>query len=97
METKQDWARLIEDYFSSGLTQKSFCLGQKVDLEQFKWRLRQYRKGAVPVGGFVRLPVAVPAATPSSVELHLPGGLFLRFPGDVGPGYLREFIAGLGS
>ena len=97
MNTKHDWVRLISDYHASGLTQKEFCLQQRVDLEQFKWRLRLSRKETKPTGDFVQLSVAAPISGLPEVELHFPNGLFLRFSGDVRPDYLRDLLAGLRS
>jgi hypothetical protein len=97
MKEKPNWSVLIEAYNTSGLTQREFCLQKKIDLEQFKWRLRLSRREANVGGDFLQMSVAASVQSPPVVELHFPSGLFLRFSGEVGPAYLRELITGLRS
>ena len=81
----------------SGLTQREFCQGRCIALATFKHHRYLERKTSAPSSpaGFSRLSFPPPVPSAVAVELHLPGGLFLRFAGDPAPGYLRELIAGL--
>ncbi len=94
MKEKRDWPATFAVFEVSGLTQREFCRLHGIVLASFKHQLYLRRKAPAPAG-FSRLSVSRPAPAPATVELHLPGGLFLRFSGDVGPGYLRELVTGL--
>ena len=94
MKEKRDWRSVLDAFEVSGLTQPEFCRRHNIVLATFKHHRYLLRKTAAPAG-FSQLSVSAPGPVPAVVELHFPDGLFLRFAGDVGTGYLRDLIAGL--
>ena len=92
MKEKRDWQSVLDAFEVSGLTQSEFCRRHDIVLATFKHHRYLLRKSGA---GFSQLSVSAPGPVPAAVELHFPDGLFLRFAGDVGTGYLRELITGL--
>lgn len=79
---RSDWARILRQFETSGLSGQEFCRRQKLSLSSFqRWRSRLK---SAEVAKFVELvPAEQTPATASawSLEIALPNGVELRFRG----------------
>ena len=87
-----EWERLLDEYLSSGLTQKAFARREGVNLHTLVARLgrRRKRAGSHRQNQPVRFQeVALSASAAAGLEAHLPDGLVLK--GD-SPRALAELV-----
>ena len=84
---------LVEEWQSSGQTQKSFCAEQGISVSVFAYWLRRYRDQVHVVdrpASFVPIqPVSTPA---NALEVELATGTILRFAQIVPVGYLKSLL-----
>jgi hypothetical protein len=97
---EQHWRHLIDQWQSSGLSVRAFCLRQRLAIPSFyAWRrtLRQRDGSACPVTPPVTfLPVHVrhdDCDAPPPLELVLANGRRLRIPPGFDPNALRALLA----
>lgn len=98
--TRNQWAELIEEFESSGLTQAAFASQKGVKLPTlrswvYKLRTEQPLDSSAPE----LLPVRLLEPERSSrelLELEFPSGHRLRFPAGTAPSYLAALVASLG-
>ena len=88
---KIDWARHIEAWQGSGLSQAAYCRQQGLSAAYFSQRLRAYRAAPV-VSAQALIPVRVEAAAPAvgSLLLHCGQDQRLEMPASVSPRWLAE-------
>ena len=80
------WAKRIDQWRGSGVTQREFCARRGLAVSTFQWWRRRLT-AAVPRSdavraSFVALPVTPPQPTTSVVEVELRSGTRLRFEGE---------------
>jgi len=94
---KTDWARYIEAWQGSGLSQAAYCRQQGLSAAYFSQRLRAYRAAPV-VSAPALIPVRVEPAVSAgeSVVLHWGQGQRLELPAAVSPRWLAELLQCLG-
>ena len=81
---RDEWRKIVDEYLTSDMTQKSFCEQHEVSLPRFVYYHSQFRREKDPQTvkpGFV--PVKIPqhekAATTSEIKLSLPNGFQCSF------------------
>lgn len=76
----KEWARLVREYEKSGLTQRVFAAREGVNLHTFvAWLGRQRKAGTLVEKKPVEFhEVALGAARPALLEIHLPDGVVLK-------------------
>lgn len=94
---KNDWARHIEAWQESGLSQAAYCRQHGLSAAYFSQRLRAHRAEPV-VGGPALIPVRVEAAgsVAETLVLHRVEGQRLEIPASVSPRWLAELLQCLG-
>lgn len=80
------WAKRIEEWMGSGVTQREFCAKRGLAVSTFRWWRRRVT-AAVPRpdaahASFVALPVTPLQSPASVVEVELRSGTRLRFEGE---------------
>ena len=102
---REEWKQLIEEYRSSGLTQKEFAAQKDISLSSLLYWL--YKRSKLESKFDVKsapafLPVevvasAAPKARPGTLlEARLPSGVVVRFGVGTDTRYLAELLAALG-
>ncbi len=94
-EARQHMFAMIEQWRTSGLSQKAFCEQQSIRYYVFHYWYKRYRLDQSGTGknnsAFVKLQIAKPISA-SSVEIHFPGGIRLLFHEPVSSDYLKALI-----
>jgi hypothetical protein len=95
-DQRQQMFSLIEQWRTSGLTQKAFCEQQSIRYYVFyywykRYKMRQSGEGD-SVGSFVQLQVAKPSSS-GGVEINYPGGIRIFFHEPVSSSYLKALIS----
>lgn len=72
---------LISAWRSSGVSKKDFCASSNINLHTFTYWLAKERVAAVS-GGFIELSGTSPIFP---LDLHFPGGAFVRLSGSLSP------------
>lgn len=97
--TEADMFPLIEQWQSSGQTQKAFCAAHDISVPVLAYWLRRYRDHHANLSdesdGFVPVRVAAPRSPecrPIAIEVALPSGAVLRFGQVVPVGYLKALL-----
>ena len=95
---KTDWARHIEAWQGSGLSQAAYCRQQGLSTAYFSQRLRAGRAAAAVGVGPALIPVRVEPAVSAGepVVLHSGQGQRLAMPASVSPRWLAELLQCLG-
>jgi transposase-like protein len=92
--TEADMFPLIEQWQSSGQTQKAFCAAHDISVSVLAYWLRRYRDHHADLSdesaGFVA--VRVSASGSFAIEVALPSGVVLRFGQIVPVGYLKSLL-----
>lgn len=92
--TEEEMFPLVEQWQSSGQTQKAFCTEQDISISIFTYWLRRYRDQAntpeAQESGFVSVCLADPRA--AALELALPSGAVLRFAQMIPLSYLKALL-----
>ena len=95
-EARQQMFSLIEQWQTSGLTQKAFCEQHGIRYYVFHYWYKRYRmqQSVLPdnAGSFVKLQVAKPSSY-GLVEINYPGGVRLVFHEPVSSGYLKALVS----
>jgi hypothetical protein len=105
MQQKSDhWRKVIQAYIRSGQSGAAFCRHGKINIYQFRWWQRRFRKDEAKSlqpkpGNFLRL---IPDAEPqpdhkSDIRLYLPNGIRIEVGPGCDPGVLRNVIAAIQS
>jgi hypothetical protein len=95
-ETRQQMFSLIEQWRTSGLTQKAFCEQRSLRYYVFHYWYKRYKMQQSDVddnaGSFVKLQVekSSPAAP---VEINFPGGIRIIFHEPVSSSYLKALVS----
>ena len=92
----QAWRELIENWKTSGLTQKAFCAQQSIAYSGFHYWFKKFREDkSVPVSGpgFIPVSVTSPPDRTSSIELVMPDGRRINFHDGVDVQFLRALLA----
>ena len=94
---RQEMVEMIDRWKQSGLSQKSFCEKEQIPFHKFYYWLRRsglQKQGPKKTGstGFVKLKIKE-AVAPSSIEVHLPGGVHLFFHAPVSAEYLKTLLS----
>lgn len=80
------WAKLIDQWRVSGVTQREFCARRGLAVSTFQWWRRRVTAAAprpdAVRASFVALPVTPPQLPTSVVEVELRSGTRLRFEGE---------------
>ena len=105
----EEWPKLIEQYETSGQTQKEFCADRDLPFNTFQYWLYRRSKKVRSVSGSTPefLPVEVvrsaapegaatkTRATEPAVEIELPSGVQVRLSSSVSASFVGELIAAL--
>ncbi len=95
-EVRQQMFALIEQWLTSGLTQKAFCEQHSIRYYVFHYWYKRYRMQQSGMQdnatSFVKLQVAKPSHA-GSVEINFPGGIRLVFHEPVSSSYLKALIS----
>ena len=87
---------LIEQWHTSGLTQKAFCEQHSVRYYVFHYWYKRYRmqhsEAGETAGSFVKLQVARPSLA-GGVEINYPGGVRIIFHEAVSSSYLKALVS----
>jgi hypothetical protein len=98
-KTSQDWRALIENWKTSGLTQKAFCAQQCIAYSGFHYWFKKFREDkslAISGLGFIPVNVTSPGLErdrASSIELVMPDGRRINFHDGVDAEFLRALLA----
>ena len=94
---KYDWAKHIEAWEQSGLSQAAYCRRERLSAVYFSQRLRAHRE-AFGVGRQALIPVRVeaPPGSTGCLVLHWGQGGQLNLPTSVSPRWLAELLQCLG-
>lgn len=97
--TEAEMFPLVEQWQSSGQTQKVFCATHDISVSVLAYWLRRYRDRYTdssdqadcrPEAGFVAVQMAT--SNPTALEVSLPSGVVLRFGQVVPVGYLKALL-----
>lgn len=97
VRTSAEMFPLIEEWESSGLPQKEFCIDRRIKPHIFWYWLRQYRDSkqhpGKEAGGFIPVEVEGPATPAVLAEIIYPDGTRLVFKERVSLAVLRELVS----
>jgi len=102
-----EWMKLLEEYATSGLSQKEFVAKHELSFSTFQYWLYRKSKGLRAESGssaqFVPVEVvpspalqaraAEPVVAGGLIELELPTGLRVRLPAGTTPRFLGDVLA----
>ena len=98
IRTEKEMFPLVEEWLTSGLTQKEFGQRNGLALHIMPYWVARYRKVHGPTQptpatatGFVQL--STPQATVSPMEVALPSGAVIRFSSLIPVSYLQELLS----
>ncbi len=95
-EVRQQMFAMIEQWHTSGLTQKAFCEQRAIRYYVFHYWYKRYRlqqDGAENnTGSFVKLQVVKPSSG-GPIEINFPGGIRILFHEPVSSNYLKSLIS----
>jgi hypothetical protein len=94
-QAREQMFKLIEQWHTSGLTQKAFCEQQSLKFHTFYYWYKCYRRQDKVEGdtsSFVRLQIGKPSVA-GSVEINYPGGIRLIFHEPVSSNYLKALLS----
>ena len=95
-ETRQQMFAMIEQWLTSGLTQKAFCEQHSIRYYVFHYWYKRYRMQQSGIQdnatSFVKLQVAKPSPS-GAVEINFPGGIRILFHEPVSSNYLKALIS----
>ena len=98
-EKKSYWARHVEGWRRSGLSQRAYCMRHGLRLKSFCYWRRKERAGAEDIS-FVSVPV-MPVARSAGARVHLVVAIGDAYRIEVGDGFdpatLRTLLSVLGS
>ncbi|RPI72868.1 MAG: hypothetical protein EHM45_21595 [Desulfobacteraceae bacterium] len=103
MRTKSDhWQKTIQAHIKSGLSAAAFCRQRKINIYQFRWWQRRFRKDETKSlktkpGDFLRL---MPDSEPqrdrkSGIQLYFPNGIRVEIEPGFDPAALRNVMAAI--
>jgi transposase-like protein len=97
--TREDVARLLHSYDSSGLTQADFARGNRISISTLRYWLRRRRdEGPVRTSAPALIPVTLRptlGAVSARIEVALANGRTLRLPIDTDAGRVADLAAAL--
>lgn len=90
------WAKRVEAWERSGLSQRAWCMAEGVSLSTFHcWRQRPAKEGpSESVPSFMPLRLE-PEATTASIEVRLRSGTQIRFEGEAALRAVEPLLRGL--
>ncbi len=95
-EGRQQMFSMIEQWRTSGLTQKAFCQQRSIRYYVFHYWYKRYKIQQSGVednaGSFVKLQVAKPSSS-GGVEINFPGGIRILFHEPVSSNYLKALVS----
>lgn len=95
-ERRQQMFAMIEQWRTSGLTQKAFCEQRSIRYYVFHYWYKRYKMQQSGVddnaGSFVKLQVAKPSSS-GGVEINFPGGIRIIFHEPVSSSYLKALVS----
>lgn len=95
-EGRQQMFSMIEQWRTSGLTQKAFCEQRSIRYYVFHYWYKRYKMQQSGVddnaGSFVKLQVATPSSS-GGVEINFPGGIRILFHEPVSSNYLKALVS----
>lgn len=93
----QRWVERLERFAARNQTVAAFCAAEGVSQSNFYlWRRRLTTTDLVPAEtGPTVVPLHVTPAPAAPIELALPSGTIVRFPGDARPELLVAILRGL--
>lgn len=95
-ETRVQMFSMIEQWRTSGLTQKAFCEQRSIRYYVFHYWYKRYKMQQSGVadnaGSFVKLQVAKPSSS-GGVEINFPGGIRILFHEPVSSNYLKALVS----
>lgn len=105
MRTKSDhWQKIIQAHTKSGLSAAAFCRKKKINIYQFRWWQRRFRKDELKAskpgaGDFLRLmpDSELRLDRPAGIHLCLPNGIRILVEPGFDPATLRNVIATIQS
>lgn len=87
---------MIEQWRTSGLTQKAFCEQRSIRYYVFHYWYKRYKMQQSDVddnvASFVKLQVAKPSSS-GGVEINFPGGIRILFHEPVSSNYLKALVS----
>ena len=91
------WAERLERFAASKQTVAAFCAAEGVSTANFYlWRRRLTQPASAPEGaGLSVVPPRITPAAATPIELALPSGTVVRFPGDTRAELLVAVLRGL--
>ena len=92
--TEEAMFPLVEQWQSSGQTQKAFCGEHDISVSVFAYWLRRYRdqQDSLDAGQAGFVPVRMDVSAPAALEVALPSGAVLRFTQVVPLSYLKALL-----
>ncbi len=95
-EIREQMFSMIEQWRTSGLTQKAFCEQRSIRYYVFHYWYKRYKMQQSGVednaGSFVKLQVAKPSSA-APVEINFPGGIRILFHEPVSSNYLKALVS----
>jgi hypothetical protein len=96
-QMREERQRVMYSYISqwkeSGLSQKQYCLENKISSSNFFYWYKKYRKQNNPVTGFIPVHVHQRSEKPSDVlEIIYPNGVRVQISGAAHPSVIGELI-----
>ncbi len=95
-EIREQMFSMIEQWRTSGLTQKAFCQQRSMRYYVFHYWYKRYKIQQSGVddnaGSFVKLQVAKPSSS-GGIEINFPGGIRILFHEPVSSNYLKALVS----
>jgi hypothetical protein len=93
VEREELWQERVQQWRSSGLSQRGYALQQGYPVRQVGYWVRRLSKAKK--AGAAMMPVRVVAPSMSAISLRNERGWTLTLPGDVPAGWLAELMRAL--
>lgn len=100
IERRKYWTGQVEGWKESGLTQKEYCLREKISLERFgAWKRRLDSEGKIEAGSLVAVPPKIVSSalfTAPALRLVVDERYRLEIPDSFSPATLEAVLQVLG-